>query len=104
MNIALDRYLITKKSRPLLVAELSCNHCGSLILAKKIIKEAKMQGADLIKFQTYEPETMTLKSEKSVFKIIVKYYLLNFDKYKESKCKNDSKFKKGLNKMVKVLE
>ena len=69
MNIALDRYLITKKSRPLLVAELSCNHCGSLILAKKIIKEAKMQGADLIKFQTYEPETMTLKSEKSVFKI-----------------------------------
>ena len=46
MNIALDRYLITKKSRPLLVAELSCNHCGSLILAKKIIKEAKMQGAE----------------------------------------------------------
>lgn len=69
MKIALDRYLITKKSRPLLVAELSCNHCGSLNLAKKIIKEAKAQGADLIKFQTYEPETMTLKSEKSVFKI-----------------------------------
>ena len=68
MNIALDKFLITKKSRPLLVAELSCNHCGSLSLAKKIIKEAKIQGADLIKFQTYEPETMTLKSEKSDFK------------------------------------
>ena len=46
MNINLDKYLITKKSKPLLIAELSCNHCGSLNLAKKIIKEAKNQGAD----------------------------------------------------------
>lgn len=69
MNITLDKYLITKKSRPLLVAELSCNHCGSLKLAKKIIKEAKKQGADFIKFQTYEPGTMTLKSKKNIFKI-----------------------------------
>ena len=64
MNINLDKYLITKKSKPLLIAELSCNHCGSLNLAKKIIKEAKKQGADFVKFQTYEPGTMTLKSKK----------------------------------------
>lgn len=69
MKINLDKYLITKNSRPLLIAEISCNHCGSLKLAKKIIKEAKLRGADFVKFQTYEPETMTLKSEKKIFKI-----------------------------------
>ena len=69
MKINLDKYLITKSSRPLLIAEISCNHCGSLKLAKKIIKEAKFRGADFVKFQTYEPKTMTLKSEKKIFKI-----------------------------------
>ena len=68
MKINLDKYLITKSSRPLLIAEISCNHCGSLKLAKKIIKEAKFRGADFVKFQTYEPKTMTLKSEKKFLK------------------------------------
>ena len=37
MKINLDKYLITKNSRPLLIAEISCNHCGSQ-LAKKLLK------------------------------------------------------------------
>ena len=36
MNIILDKHLVTKNSRPLLIAEISCNHCGKLDLAKKI--------------------------------------------------------------------
>ena len=69
MNITLDKHSISKNSRPLLIAEISCNHCGNLKLAKKIIKEAKLQGADFVKFQTYQPENMTLKSENKIFKI-----------------------------------
>ena len=69
MNITLDKHTVSKNSRPLLIAEISCNHCGSLKLAKKIIKEAKLQGADFVKFQTYQPENMTLKSENKIFKI-----------------------------------
>lgn len=69
MKIILDKHIISKNSRPLLIAEISCNHCGSLKLAKKIIKEAKIQGADFVKFQTYEPKTMTLKSKNKIFRI-----------------------------------
>jgi len=69
MNIILDKHIVTNNSRPLLIAEISCNHCGKLNLAKKIIKEAKFRGADFVKFQTYEPETMTLKSKRAIFKI-----------------------------------
>ena len=69
MKIILDKHIVNKNSRPLMIAEISCNHCGSIKLAKKIIKEAKLRGADFVKFQTYEPETMTLKSENKIFKI-----------------------------------
>ena len=48
------------KSSPYLVAEISANHCGSIKLAKQLIKSAKKNGADAVKLQTYTPETMTL--------------------------------------------
>ena len=56
---------IFKKKFPILVAEISANHNGSLILAKKLIKCAKDNGADAVKLQTYKPETMTINSNKS---------------------------------------
>ena len=36
---------------PLFVAEISANHCGSIIMAKKLMFEAKKFGADAIKVQ-----------------------------------------------------
>ena len=51
------------------VAEISANHNGSLQQAKKIIYTAKKYGADAVKLQTYTPDTMTIKSNKSDFKI-----------------------------------
>jgi pseudaminic acid synthase len=51
------------------VAEISANHNGSLQQAKKIIYTAKKCGADAVKLQTYSPYTMTIKSNKSDFKI-----------------------------------
>jgi len=51
------------------IAEISANHNGSLQQAKKIIYTAKKYGADAVKLQTYTPDTMTIKSKKSDFKI-----------------------------------
>jgi pseudaminic acid synthase len=64
--------LITKnplKKTPFFVAEISANHNGSLLHAKKLIKIAKKYGADAVKLQTYTPDTLTIKCDKPDFKI-----------------------------------
>ena len=58
-----------KKNSPFFIAEISANHNGSLAQARKLIKTAKMYGADAVKLQTYTPDTMTINSRKSDFKI-----------------------------------
>ena len=55
-----------------IVAELSGNHGGDFKRIKKLITEAKKSGADLIKLQTYTPDTITLKSDKKDFQITKK--------------------------------
>ena len=57
------------KKIPFFVAEISANHNGSLLHAKKLIKTAKRYGADAVKLQTYKPDALTIKSNKSDFKI-----------------------------------
>jgi pseudaminic acid synthase len=57
------------KKFPFIVAEISANHNGSLLIAKKLIKTAKKYGADAVKLQTYTPSTLTIKSDNSNFKI-----------------------------------
>jgi len=59
----------TLKKTPFFVAEISANHNGSLLHAKKLIKIAKKYGADAVKLQTYTPDTLTIKSNKPDFKI-----------------------------------
>jgi len=54
---------------PFIIAELSANHNGSLDRALEHIREAKRRGADAVKFQTYTPDTMTLKSDREDFRI-----------------------------------
>ena len=58
-----------KKNLPILIAEISANHNGKLEQAKKLIRCAKINGADAVKLQTYSPDTMTIKSDKKYFKI-----------------------------------
>jgi len=63
------KYKNSLKKTPFFVAEISANHNGSLLHAKKLIKIAKKYGADAVKLQTYTPETLTIKSNKIDFKI-----------------------------------
>ena len=57
------------KNKLFFVAEISANHNGSLVHAKRLIETAKKYGADAVKLQTYTPDTMTIKSNKSDFRI-----------------------------------
>ena len=58
-----------KIKNPILVAEISANHNGSIIRAKKLIDTAKKYGADAVKLQTYEPSSMTINKKKNYLKI-----------------------------------
>ena len=54
---------------PYIIAEISANHNGDLSQALRIIDAAVEAGADAVKIQTYRPDTITLKSNASDFKI-----------------------------------
>ncbi|MDR2034140.1 MAG: pseudaminic acid synthase [Helicobacteraceae bacterium] len=54
---------------PYIVAELSANHAGSLANALEAIKAAKRSGADAVKIQTYEPQTLTIDCDREDFTI-----------------------------------
>jgi len=58
-----------KIKQPIFIAEISANHNGSLAQAKKLIKHAKVNGADWVKIQTYEAKNMTINSNRKEFKI-----------------------------------
>jgi len=58
-----------KNINPILVAEISANHNGDFGMAKKLIKCAKVNGADAVKLQTYTADTMTIKSNRKHFLI-----------------------------------
>ena len=59
--------IFNKKGPPVLIAEISANHTGSIKKAKKLILTAKKNGADLVKLQTYEPRNMTINSSLKDF-------------------------------------
>lgn len=41
------------------IAEIGCNHCGDINIAKKMIEVAKQCGADFVKFQKRDIESMS---------------------------------------------
>jgi len=65
-----NKIKINYNNEPKIIAEISGNHGGSKKKFLKLIKSACLNGADLIKIQTYEPEDITLN--KNYGKFIVK--------------------------------
>ena len=55
--------------KPKIIAEISGNHSGSKKKFLKLIKSAFLNGADLVKIQTYEPDDITLNNKNNNFKI-----------------------------------
>ena len=60
---------LTSSGLPLMVAELSGNHNGSLNRALQLVDEAAAAGADAIKVQTYTADTITLDVSSEDFVI-----------------------------------
>lgn len=52
---------ICQQNNPFYIAEISCNHNGSLDQAKQLILAARDNMADAVKIQCYEPSDMTLE-------------------------------------------
>jgi pseudaminic acid synthase len=52
-----------------IVAEISANHCQELQKAVEMVKRAKECGADIVKFQTYTPDTLTLNVKNKYFEV-----------------------------------
>ncbi len=55
---------------PFFVAEISANHNGSLSQLKKLIDCAKINGADAVKIQSYEADTISIRSKNK--KMLIK--------------------------------
>ena len=59
-----------RSDRSLIVAEVSANHQQDFEKAVQLIKVAKACGADAVKFQAYEPETLTIDANNGYFQVI----------------------------------
>ena len=69
-NIKITKKItISNNNRCFIVAEISANHSGNLNILKKTMLAAKKAGADAIKIQTYEADTITLKAKNRHFLI-----------------------------------
>jgi len=49
------------KKKTLIIAEVGVNHNGNFRYAKKLIDLAKSAGADIVKFQTFNPDSLVTK-------------------------------------------
>ena len=64
--LKISNLLISNKSRPKIIAEISANHNQNLRKALKLINMASRNGADFVKIQTYTPECLTLIQIKKI--------------------------------------
>ena len=56
LAIKIGKIVISEKSPTVIIAEVACEHRGSMTSAKSLIKAAKDAGADIVKFQLHVPE------------------------------------------------
>ena len=47
-----------------IIAEAGVNHNGDFVLAKRLVEEAALAGADYVKFQTFKAENLVTKAAK----------------------------------------
>lgn len=69
-SIYLTFYTCRKMTKPYFIAELSCNHKGSLDNAFELVEEAYKAGASAVKLQTFLPSHITMDCDNQFFKIV----------------------------------
>ncbi len=68
-KIKIGNFVVSNKNPCLIVAELSGNHGGKKKNVFKAIDLISKSGANAVKLQSYEPDTITLNSKKKYFYI-----------------------------------
>ncbi len=68
-GIRIGGHHIGPDAPPMIVAELSANHNGSLERALRSLEVAKQMGADAVKLQTYTADSMTIPCEREEFQL-----------------------------------
>tara|TARA_Y200000002_G_scaffold380543_1_gene392296 strand:+ start:2442 stop:3476 length:1035 start_codon:yes stop_codon:yes gene_type:complete len=71
---------ITDNSKPYFIAELNTSHFGDINIAKAMIKNAKLNGCDCIKLQSWTSDTLysqNFYNENPIAKKFIKKYSLN---------------------------
>jgi len=81
LKIKIRNKIIGDDNPPFIIAEAGSNHNGKLRLAKKMVYEAKIAGADAIKFQTFKASDFLLETSPN-FKIVSKLEL-NYNEFAE---------------------
>ena len=76
-------------SKVFIISEIGINHNGNIVLCKKLIKQAKLSGADAVKLQISNPEYSYEKNTPS-------YKIFNKNKLSFSELKKIKKFCKSL--------
>ncbi|MEV4201123.1 pseudaminic acid synthase [Micromonospora globbae] len=69
MTVEIGPHRIGPGHRPLVVAEMSGNHNGSLDRALAIVDAVAASGAHALKLQTYRPDTITIDVDAPAFRI-----------------------------------
>jgi N-acetylneuraminate synthase len=68
-EIIINGHSVGGDNHTYIVAELSANHHQSYDEAVKLIQAAKDAGVDAVKLQTYTADTITIKSDRDIFRI-----------------------------------
>ena len=83
---------IDYSKKPFVIAEVGVNHENNINLAEKIIKQAKIGGADAVKFQTYKANLLASQNSpyywdlkkvaiKSQYKLFQKFDKFDYEDY-----------------------
>ena len=89
-------FTISNRDKCFVVAEISGNHGGNLKVLKKTMLAAKKSGADAIKIQSYEAQTITLKSKNN-------HFLINYTIYIRKQRHHLSGIKKYFHLLRKII-
>ena len=102
MNNVFKKIIDKKNQEKILICEISGNHSNSYLKVKKLVTEAIKQKVDLIKFQVYTPDTLTLDCKSKEFLVKDKHwrkYNTLYDLFKKSHTPW-----KWIKSLIKILE
>ena len=83
-NVIFNKLIKKNNKQVFTIIEISGNHLGTFKNLKKLVFKAVKNGADIIKFQVFKPDTITINSIRGEFKIKNSKYKNLYSLYKKA--------------------